>query len=73
MKKNKKIDPPGAGGVPQICFHSKSYLFCDLKPHAKFQKPTVTPSGIFKKTNMKSPEFKIGSKRHKHGHFGFLM
>jgi hypothetical protein len=23
----------------------KSYSFCDLKPHAKFQIPTLTPSG----------------------------
>ena len=49
QKKIKKNDPPGAGGVPPICCHSKSYLFYDSKPHAKFQNPTVTPSGsIFK-------------------------
>jgi hypothetical protein len=39
LKKKKKNRPPGAGGFPQILF------FCNLKPHAKFQKPTVTPSG----------------------------
>ena len=32
-------------GVPQISFHPKSYFFDDLKPHAKFQNPTITPSG----------------------------
>ena len=26
-------------------FHPKSYYFCELKPHAKFQNPTITPSG----------------------------
>ena len=31
--------------VPQILFHPKSYLFCELKPHAKFQKPMIIPSG----------------------------
>ena len=25
-------------------FHPKSYFFCDLKPHEKFQNPTITPS-----------------------------
>ena len=35
----------GAGGVPPIFFYPKSYFFCDLKPHAKFRNPTITPSG----------------------------
>ena len=26
-------------------FYPKSYYFCDLKPHAKFRNPTITPSG----------------------------
>ena len=26
-------------------FHPKSYFLCDLKPHAKFKNPTITPSG----------------------------
>ena len=28
-----------------ILFYPKSYLFCDLKLHAKFQNPRTTPSG----------------------------
>jgi hypothetical protein len=39
----QKIDYRKAG-IHQICFHPKSYFFCDLKPHAKFQKPTITNS-----------------------------
>ena len=35
----------GAGGVPQTRVHPKFYFFCDLKPHPKFQNPTITPSG----------------------------
>ena len=35
----------GLGGVPLIFFHPKSYFLCDLKPHAKFHNPTITPSG----------------------------
>ena len=38
-KKTKKLTPQGAGGSP------KSYFFCDLKPHAKFQNPTIPHSG----------------------------
>ena len=34
-----------AVGVPWIFFHPKSYFFCELKPHAKFRNPTITPSG----------------------------
>ena len=45
QQKTKKSTPPGAGGVPRICFHPKSYFFCELKPHTKFQNPTITPSG----------------------------
>ena len=44
-KKPLKINPLGAGGVPQFLFHPKSYFFCDLKPHAKFQNPMINPSG----------------------------
>ena len=29
---------------PNLCY-PKSYFFCDLKPHAKFWNPTITPSG----------------------------
>ena len=39
-KKTKR----GTGGVSQICF-TPILFFCDLKPHAKFQNHTVTPSG----------------------------
>ena len=28
-----------------ILFNHKSYFLCDLKPHAKFWNPTITPSG----------------------------
>ena len=30
--------------MPTIVYH-KSYFFCEVKPHAKFQNPTITPSG----------------------------
>ena len=43
-KKTLKINPKGAGGLPEILFNPKSYFFCDLKPHAKFQNPIITPS-----------------------------
>jgi hypothetical protein len=26
-------------------FDPKSFIFCDLNPHAKLQNPTITPSG----------------------------
>jgi hypothetical protein len=29
----------------QFFFYRKSNFFCDLKPHAKFQNPTITPFG----------------------------
>ena len=32
-------------GVPQIFFRPKYFFVCDLKPHAKFQNLTITPSG----------------------------
>jgi hypothetical protein len=45
-KNPKKMTHLGAGGgVPQICVHPISYFLCDLKPHKKFQYPTITPSG----------------------------
>jgi hypothetical protein len=44
-KKPKKSTPPGAGWVPHIFFHPKSYFFSELKPHAKFQNPTINPFG----------------------------
>ena len=31
-------------GVPPISFYPKSYFCIDLKPHAKFRNPTITPS-----------------------------
>ena len=40
-RKNPKTSTPGA---PHF-FYPKSYFSCDLKPHAKFQNPTITPSG----------------------------
>jgi hypothetical protein len=42
-KKPKKSTSGGRG--PPILFYPKSYFFCDLKPHAKFWNPTITPSG----------------------------
>jgi hypothetical protein len=35
----------GGEGVPRISFNQKSFFFCELKPHAKFQNPTIAPSG----------------------------
>ena len=29
----------------QLRHETKSYYFCDLKPHGKFRNPTITPSG----------------------------
>ena len=43
-KKNLKIDTPGARVPPFFCTPNLIFL-CDLKPHAKFQNPTITPSG----------------------------
>jgi hypothetical protein len=31
--------------LPQNILYPKSYLFCELKPHAQFWNPTITPSG----------------------------
>ena len=45
FRKNKKIDPPGGSGGPPTFVYPKSYFYCDLKPHGKFQNPTITPSG----------------------------
>ena len=39
-----KSTPPGQGGPPNL-FSPQILFFCDLKPHAKFQNPTITPSG----------------------------
>jgi hypothetical protein len=36
--------PWGRGGPP-ILFYPKPFSFFDLKPHAKFRNPTITPSG----------------------------
>ena len=45
-KKPKKLTPWGAcEAPPEFCFHPKSYIFGDLKPHAKFRNSTITPSG----------------------------
>ena len=43
-KKPKKLTTRGAWGSPN-CRYPKSYFFGDLKPHAKFGNPTITPSG----------------------------
>ena len=34
----------GGWGGQKINLYSKSYFFCDLKPHAKFGNPTITPT-----------------------------
>ena len=33
-----------SGHLVPFFFYSKSYFFCDFKPHAKFWNPTITPS-----------------------------
>ena len=45
--KPKKSPPDGRGrwGVPNFFLYHKSYLFCELKPCAKFQNPRTNPSG----------------------------
>jgi hypothetical protein len=46
QQKPKKSTPLGAWWVPPPQnVHPKSYFFCDLKTHAKFRNPTITPSG----------------------------
>ena len=42
--KNTKKGPQGATGGPKFIY-PKSYFFCDLELHAKFQNPSTTPSG----------------------------
>jgi hypothetical protein len=42
-KKYKNV-PSGAGGVPKVFVPSKSYFFCDLKPHAE---PYINPISIW--------------------------
>ena len=36
---------PGHGKSPKFSFTPNLIFFCDLKPHAKFWNPTITPSG----------------------------
>ena len=46
-KINLNHRPGGGGGqiVPPIFFsHPESYSFCELKRHAVFENPTITPS-----------------------------
>jgi hypothetical protein len=45
QKINKKITPWGPGGGPPHFCSPQFLFFCDLKAHAKFQNPTITPSG----------------------------
>ena len=35
----------GGRGSPRFLFTPNLIFLCDLKPHAKFQNPTITPSG----------------------------
>ena len=44
-KKPKKSTPGVQGGGPPILFQPQILFFCDLKSHAKFWNPTITPSG----------------------------
>ena len=44
QKKPKKSTPWGAGGSLEF-FFTPNLIFCELKPHAKFWNPTITPSG----------------------------
>jgi hypothetical protein len=37
--------PKRQGGSPYFCSHTESYFFCNLKAHAKFWNPMITPSG----------------------------
>jgi hypothetical protein len=40
------LTPPGRRGVPpEFLLSLKSYFLGDLKPHSKFQNPTITSSG----------------------------
>jgi hypothetical protein len=43
-EKNPKNNPQGAGGSPNFVLPKILFSFCDLKPHTKFQNPTITPS-----------------------------
>ena len=40
-----KILTPRGKGAPPIFFLTPNLIFCNLKPHSKFQNPTITPSG----------------------------
>ena len=42
---NLKNRPGGHGGPHIFSLSLQILLFCDLKPHAKFHNPTITPSG----------------------------
>ena len=44
-KKTKKLTHRGARGSPKFLFTPNLTFLCDLKPHAKFRNPTITPSG----------------------------
>jgi hypothetical protein len=44
-KKNTKKGIPSGLGGPNILFYPKAYSICDLKFHAKYYNPTITPSG----------------------------
>ena len=59
-EENTNKGPPGGkgwGGVVRF-FYPKSYFFCDLKPHAKFRNPTITPSGSKVTTSEREKEKK---------------
>ena len=36
---------PKTWGFPDYFLHPKSYFFCELGAHAKFNNPRTTPSG----------------------------
>jgi hypothetical protein len=45
-KKLRKLPTLGAGGGAQFFSLTQNLIFCcELKPHAKFRNPTITPSG----------------------------
>jgi hypothetical protein len=70
----KQLTPQGPGGVTQfLSSHTKSYLFCALKPHAKFGNPTITPSGGKLTTSKEREKDKPLGPKKPHHHLGWLF
>ena len=54
-------------------FRPKSYFLCDLKPHAKFQNPTITPSWRKVSEGKEREEKKLNMTAHASGSDQFMV